>query len=132
MKKTLSCLLILLTLAGVLLSGCTVMYDKAPNEYTEIRWEAYDYSFYFTPSKDCKGKLTLDEKSYEVQVVVEGSHLKALDTGKNNAELFNAEWMYEDGDARLYVYNIMYNTTDYKELKNCRIEFIALKQGKIR
>ena len=117
---------------SVIAAGCTGNYDKAPDKFEKIRWEANDYSFHFTPDNDCKGKIILNDKTYNIKAVVEGSHLRVMDVDNKDAELFVADWMFEDGEKRLFVYNIFYNTEDYKELEGCYTEFFTLKQGKVK
>ena len=134
MKKTVALALALLLCVGAMFSGCTPSYSKSPDQYKEIRWISYDYSFCIKPADDCTGYYTFDGKKYNIKVNFDASHLTAVDTDNNNTELFNADWKYEDnenGDELLYIYNIAFNTKDYEALKTDYAEFVNLKQEKL-
>ena len=130
MKNILCVSLALVMLAGLLLSGCAPAYDKSPDKFEDVKWVTPDYSFRFNPSDDCKGNYTFNETKYTVQVKFDGSRFTVTDTGANK-ELFNGDWLYEDGD-KLYVYNIAYNTADYEEFKTNYSEFYRLNQEKLQ
>lgn len=126
--------LICIALAAILLVGalasCTGTYDKSPDEYTKIRWAAPDYSFVFYPEKDCTGTYKFGETTYNIKVEFEGAaSLTVRDTGNKNERLFIADWMYDDGD--LYIYNIQFNTKDYKAFKENYAEYVTLTKEKL-
>lgn len=111
------------------LTGCTGTYDKSPDEYKNIRWITPDYSFSIYPSKDCTGTYKFNDKTYSIKIEFETSRLKARDTANSYEWFFVADWMYKNDD--LYIYNIQYNTKDYKELKENYSEFYTLGKEKL-
>lgn len=131
MKKITLILVSALICVCVFLSGCTGTYDKAPNEYSKIRWYAPDYSFIIKPDEDCAGSYKFGEKKYNIKAQFNGSNVSIVDTDNKNTELFNAQWTYEDED-KLYIYNIMFNTKDYKEFESNYSEFVRLNQEKLK
>lgn len=128
--KRLICLAVALVVAvGVVFSGCTPVYDKSPDQYSKIKWVSPDYSFRFNPSDDCKGNYNYKDTKYNIKVEFQNSALTVTDTDKNK-QLFFADWTYEDGE-KLYIYNITFNTKDYKELEDNYAEFVRLHQEKL-
>lgn len=128
--KRLICLAVALVVAvGVVFSGCTSVYDKSPDQYSKIKWVSPDYSFRFNPSDDCKGNYNYKDTKYNIKVEFQNSALTVTDTDKNK-QLFFADWTYEDGE-KLYIYNITFNTKDYKELEDNYAEFVRLHQEKL-
>ncbi len=114
----------------VLMTSCTGTYDKKPDEYTKIRWAAPDYSFTIYPDKDCTGVYKFDGKTYNIRAEFEGvSTVFVRDTGNKDTRLFVADWMYDDGD--LYIYNIQFNTDDYKAFKENYAEYVTLGKEKV-
>ncbi len=133
MKKTVAMLFVAVLCITALACGCSPGYDKSPAEYKNIRWISYDYSFCIKPDDDCKGFYTFNDKKYNIKVTFDGSTLTATDTDKNK-ELFNADWMYEKGandKETLYIHNIAFNKSDYKEMENNLAEYVTLKQDKV-
>lgn len=115
---------------SMLLTACTGTYDKKPDEYTKIRWAAPDYSFIIYPDKDCTGEYKFSGKTYNIKADFEGAaSLTVRDTGNQDTRLFVADWMYEDGN--LYIYNIQFNTKDYKEFKENYAEYVTLNKEKV-
>ena len=130
MKKVISIAVIAVLCMTMLLTACTGTYDKAPYEYTKIRWAAPDYSFTIYPDKDCTGTYKFDNKTYDIKVEFEGAaSLTVRDTGNKNERLFVADWMYHDKD--LYIYNIQFNTKAYKAFKENYAEYVTLKKEKV-
>ena len=129
MKKTVSMAVTALIFVCLILSGCTGTYDKSPDQIKKARWATPDYSFIINPTDDCKGTYKFDGKKYNIKVEFKNSNLTAFDTDNKNTELFNADWMYEDKD--LYIYNISFNTKEYKNFKTNYSEFVTLKKEKI-
>lgn len=131
MKKVIALAMAAVICVGVLLSGCTPMYDKSPDQYSKIRWITYDYSFKILPSDGCKGTYKFNDKTYNIKAEFESSRVKVVDTDNKNTELFNGDWTYEknsDGAEQLYIYNISFNTKAYKELDTDYAEHVTLKQ----
>ncbi len=127
--------LICIALAAILLVGalvsCTGTYDKRPDEYTKIRWAAPDYSFIIYPDDDCKGTYKFDGKTYNIKAEFEGaSTLTVRDTDNKDERLFIADWMYDNGN--LYIYNIQFNTQDYKAFKENYAEYVTLTKEKTK
>ena len=115
---------------SMLLTACTGTYDKKPDEYKKIRWAAPDYSFIIYPDKDCTGTYKFDDTTYNIKAEFEGaSTLVVRDTGNKNERLFIADWMYDDGD--LYIYNMQFNTQDYKKFKENYAEYVTLRKEKV-
>lgn len=131
MKKLICVALAVLVCACAALAGCTPSYGKSPAEYKKIRWSAPDYSFIINPADDCKGSYTFDGKKYKIRAEFDHDMMTAYDTEKNDAELFNAQWKYED-DEKLFIYGIIFNTADYKEFKDNYSEFVRLNQEKLK
>lgn len=129
MKRIICILIALLIAVSVIFAGCTPVYDKTPDKYSKVRWYAPDYSFRFATSDGCKGTYKFGDTKYNVQVKFDGSFVTVTDTDKKK-ELFNGDWSYEDGE-RLYIYNISFNTKDYKELKKNYAEFVTLSKEKV-
>ena len=131
MKKVLSLAVIAVLCVSMLLTACTGTYDKRPDEYTKIRWAAPDYSFTIYPDKDCTGTYKFNNKIYNIKVEFEGAaSLTVRDTDNNNERLFVADWMYNDGE-KLYIYNIQFNTKDYKAFKENYAEYVTLGKEKV-
>lgn len=115
---------------SMLLTACTGTYDKKPSEYTKIRWAAPDYSFTIYPDKDCTGVYKFDGKTYDIKAEFQGaSTLIIRDKGNKDTRLFVADWMYEKGN--LYIYNIQFNTKDYKVFKENYAEYVTLTKEKV-
>ncbi len=114
---------------SVMLAGCSAPYDKAPNEYSKIRWETQDYSFYFTPDNDCRGIYKYGDKTYNVQVSFDGGRVSVLDVDGEN-EMFFGVWSYEENE-RLCISGIEFNTKDYKEFEDNLSGIIRLKKAKV-
>ncbi len=129
MKKTVSIAVTALVFVCVILSGCTGTYDKSPDQIKKARWVTPDYSFIINPTDDCKGSYKFGDTKYNIKVEFKNSNLTVFDTDNKNTELFSADWMYEDKD--LYIYNISFNTKDYKDFKTNYSEFVTLKKEKI-
>lgn len=129
MKKIICLAVALVAALGVILTGCAPAYDKSPDQFSKIRWVAPDYSFRFNPSDDCKGNYNFNDKRYNIKVEFHNSSLSVKDTDQNK-ELFFADWKYEDGD-KLFVYNITFNTKDYKDFETNYAEFVRLHQEKL-
>ncbi|MCH5303383.1 MAG: hypothetical protein J1E41_00845 [Ruminococcus sp.] len=129
MKKTACMVIAVIMLVCIVFSGCTGSYDKSPDQYDKIRWAAPDYSFIINPTDDCKGTYKFDDTKYNIKVEFDTVTLTAYDTDKKDTVLFKADWMYEDDD--LYIYNIVFNTTEYKNFEDNFAEFVTLKQEKI-
>lgn len=129
--KKLICLVVAFIIAlGVALCGCAPVFDKSPDQYSDIKWVTNDYSFRFNPSDDCKGNYNYNKNKYNIQVKFDGSHVSVNDTEKNK-ELFYGEWLYEDDD-HLYIHGITYNTADYEALKNNFFEYYTLHKEKLK
>lgn len=127
--KRLICFSIAVIIAlSVFMAGCTPMYEKSPDQYSKTRWITPDYSFRFTTSDGCKGTYKFGETKYNIKVKFDGSMVTVTETDKNK-ELFNGDWTYEENE-RLYIYNISFNTKDFKELKNNYAEFVSLNKEK--
>lgn len=129
MKRIVCISIALILVLSAALTGCKPTYNKSPDQYSKVRWYAPDYSFRFTTSDDCKGTYKFGDNKYNIQVKFDGSFVYVTDTDKNK-ELFNADWTYED-DERLYIYNITYNTKDYKELKDNYAEYVTMSKEKV-
>lgn len=130
MKKVLSLAVIAVLCVSMLLTACTGKYDKKPDEYTKIRWAAPDYSFTIYPDKDCTGVYKFSGKTYNIKVEFEGAaSLTVRDTDNKDTRLFIADWMYDDGN--LYIYNIQFNTKDYKAFKENYAEYVTLTKEKV-
>ena len=130
MKRILSAALAAVILLSLVLCGCAPAFDKTPAEYENVKWVTPDYSFRFNTADDCKGNFNYKDVKYNIQVKFDGSHVSVMDADKNK-ELFNGEWMYEDGD-HLYIHTVMYNTADYEEFKTNYSEFYRLNQEKLK
>lgn len=131
MKKSICAMLIAVTCFSMLLVGCVNNGGAKPDSYKGITWTSSDYSFRFTPDDDCKGIYKYNEKKYNIQAVFSANTLVVVDVDKNDTQLFDADWKYED-EEKLYIYNISFNTDAYKEMKNNLLEFITLHQEKIK
>ena len=135
MKKTVAFALAVILCIGVFLGGCAPRVDKTPDQYKDIRWISYDYSFCIKPAESCTGYYKYNDKKYNIIVTFENSRLTAADRDNGNAELFSAEWMYEkdsNGAELLYIYDITFNKKDYPELENNFAEYVNLKQEKLQ
>ena len=128
MKKIICVSIVLLIALSSVFAGCSPTYDKSPDQYNNVTWYAPDYSFKFTTSDDCKGMYKFGDIKYNIKVSFDGSWVTATDTDKNK-ELFNADWTYNDENC-LYIYNITFNTKDYKELKDNYAEYVTLNKEK--
>ena len=134
MKRIIALAIAAVLCIGVVFAGCAPSFSKSPNEYDDIRWISYDYSFCIRPAEDCTGFYKYNDKKYDIKVSFEGSRLTAVDTGNSNKELFNADWIYENSDTGkqlLYIYNIKFNKDDYEEFKSNFAEYVNLKQEKL-
>ena len=130
MKKTALIAVALILCISLFMTACTGTYDKAPYEYTKIRWASPDYSFTIYPDKDCTGTYRFDDKTYNIKVEFEGaSSLIVRDTDNKDERLFFADWMYDDGD--LYIYNIQFNTQKYKVFEENYAEYVTLTKEKV-
>ena len=112
------------------LYGCVPVAGTSPAQAENVKWVTPDYSFRFNTADDCKGNFNYKDVKYNIQVKFDGSHVSVMDADKNK-ELFNGEWMYEDGD-HLYIHTVMYNTADYEEFKTNYSEFYRLNQEKLK
>ena len=134
MKKAVALAVVVVLCVCAAFSGCTPTYDKTPDQYSKIRWIAYDYSFCINPADGCKGYYKFNDKKYNIKVSFDASRLTAVDLDNKNTELFTADWLYEKNEndnTMLYVYNMMFNIKAYKEFKTDYAEFATLKQEKI-
>ena len=132
-KKTVALTLVLILCLSAVLCGCAPRYDTSPDKFEGIRWIAYDYSFCIDPADECRGYYKFGDTKYNIQVSFKSSWLQTIDTDTGK-ELFNGDWLFEkndDGQERLYIYNIRFNTNDYEALKTNYAEFVTLKQEKI-
>lgn len=128
MKKLVCIALAVLFTLSLMLVGCTPSNGKSPADYKGVKWVTPDYSFRFDPENECKGNYNFNDKKYNIQVKFDGTKIYVNDTDSSK-ELFNGEWMYEDGEA-LYIHSIFFNTSDYEEFKNNYNEFYRLHQEK--
>lgn len=134
MKKTVVFALAVILCIGAVFGGCMPNNGKTPDKYTDIRWITYDYSFCIKPADDCSGFYKFNDKKYNIKVTFDSSVLTAVDTDKDNTELFSGEWTYQTNDSgneTLYIYNIKFNKKDYKEFESNFAEIATLKQEKI-
>lgn len=134
MKKAIALAIVAVLVVCAVFSGCTPSYDKTPDKYDKIRWITYDYSFCINPTDSCKGFYKFNDKKYNIKVTFESSRLTAVDTDNKDTELFTADWMYETNDSgnqTLYIYNIMFNSKDYKVFESNYAEHATLKMEKI-
>jgi hypothetical protein len=129
MKRILCVSIAILIVVSLLCAGCTPIYDKSPDQYGKVRWYVPDYSFRFTTSDNCKGTYKFGDTKYNIQVKFDGAFVTVTDTDKNK-EIFNGDWTYEK-EERLYIYNISYNTKDYKEFEKNFAEFYTLNKEKV-
>ncbi len=129
MKKTVIIAVCALMCICFIFGGCARSYDKSPAEFKNIRWETPDYSFIIKPSDGCKGTYKFNDKKYNIKAEFDGSYLSVKDTDKNNAELFNAQWSYDED--MLYIYDIQFNTKTYKDFKENYSEYVRLQKGKL-
>ena len=71
-----------------------------------------------------------DGKTYNIKAEFVGAAtLEVRDTGNKDTKLFVADWMYDDGN--LYIYNIQFNTKDYKAFKENYAEYVTLYKEKV-
>ena len=131
MKKLICVLVCALIGISAMLSGCTGSYDKTPAEFNKITWTTPDYSLRFTPDDDCKGIYSFDGEKYEIRIEFDSTRVTAYDSKDEDKVFFWADWMYEEGDY-LFIYNIRFNTADYKALEDNYYEFLRLHQEKIK
>lgn len=129
MKRVICISVAVIIALSALMVGCSPTYDKSPDQYSKVRWYTPDYSFRFTTSDDCKGTYKFGDKKYNVKVEFDGSWVTVTDIDKNK-ELFNGDWTYEENE-RLYIYNINFNTKDYKELEDNYAEHVTLNKEKV-
>ena len=113
-----------------MLVGCTPSSGKSPAEYEGVKWVTSDYSFRFNPEDECKGNYNYNDVKYNIKVEFSGTKISVKDTGNDDKELFNGEWMYEDGDY-LYIHSINYNTSDYEAFEKNFHAFYRLHQEKL-
>lgn len=113
---------------SLMLVGCTPSSSKSPADFKDAKWVTSDYSFRFDPNNDCKGNYNYNDQKYNIQVKFSGNKIAVNDTDSDK-ELFNGEWMFEDGDY-LYIHSIMYNTSDYEDFKTNYSEFYRLHKEK--
>ena len=130
MRKLLCVMLAAITLMGVMLAGCVQNTGSKPDSYKGIRWVSSDYSFRFTPDDDCKGVYKFNDKKYNIQLVFAPSTVVAVDKDKNDTQLFDGQWKYEEG-GKLYIYDVVFNTKAYKEMEKNFLEFIMLHKEKL-
>lgn len=130
MKRLLCIALAAVIIVGTMLAGCTPLYDKRPDDYSGIRWITPDYSFRIEPENDCKGKYYYNDKGYEIQAEFATNMVRVICTSDGNKQLFTANWMYEDDN--LYIYDISYNTADFKELEDNHNEFYTLRPEELK
>lgn len=123
-------MLIAVTCMSVFLAGCVQNTGDKPDSYKGIRWISTDYSFRFTPDDDCKGVYKYNDKKYNIQMIFSPNTVIAVDKDKNDTQLFDADWKYED-DKKLFIYNVSFNSDAYKEMKDNFFEFITLHQEKL-
>lgn len=130
MKKVICISIAAIIVLCAVLSGCTTTTNaKSPASFTKVRWYAPDYSFRFTTSDGCRGTYKFENTKYNIQVKFDGSMVTVTDTDKNK-ELFNGDWSYEENE-RLYIYNITYNTKDYKAFETNYAEYVTLSKEKV-
>ena len=53
MKRIIALAIAAVLCIGVVFAGCAPSFSKSPNEYDDIRWISYDYSFCIKPAEDC-------------------------------------------------------------------------------
>ena len=129
MKKIICVSLAFVIILSVMMTGCAPSYDKSPDQYTGIRWITPDYSFMINPKDSCKGFYKYNETKYNIKAEFQSTRMTVTHTDKNK-ELFFADWTYEEGE-HLYVYNITFNSKDYKEFERNYAEFVRLNQEKL-
>ncbi len=129
MKKLICILVSALAVVSVVLTGCTGTYDKTPDQFSKITWTTSDYSLRFAPDNDCKGRYTFDGKPYDIRLEFGPTRVTAYDADDADKVFFQASWTYEEEDY-LYIYDIKFNTNDYKLLKENFVEFLRLYQDK--
>lgn len=130
MKKAVVLAVAVLMCACFMFSGCAGNYDKSPDQYKNVRWITPDYSFSIYTNNDCKGVYKFNNKKYNIKAKFVSSAVYIYDTDNKNAELFNADWMYQDG--QLHIYGINFNTKKYKEFKTNYAEFVDLQKEKVK
>lgn len=130
MKKAVITAIAALMCVCFIFSGCTGNFDKSPDQYKKIRWITPDYSFRIYPDNNCKGTYKFNNKKYNIQAKFTGSVVYVYDTDNKNTELFNADWMYEDGN--LHIYSINFNKKAYKAFETNYAEFVDLHQEKTK
>lgn len=130
--KRIICLISCVILCLGAFVGCTKVgdTDKSPNEIDNIKWTTYDYSFSFKTNEDCKGVYTFENTEYDVKVSFESEYVTVTDNS-NNKVLWEGQWQYQE-DNKLYIYNVSYNTKDYKDFETNFMEFYTLKMEKIK
>ncbi len=113
-------------------AGCTKGSgtDKAPNEMKKTKWTTYDYNFSFNTNEDCKGIYVFDKTNYDVKVSFDSDYITVTDNS-NKKVLWEGQWTYQENN-KLYIYNVSYNTKDYKDFETNYMEFYTLKQEKIK
>jgi hypothetical protein len=130
MKRAVVLAIAVLLCSCFVFSGCTGTYEKSPDQYKKIRWITPDYSFRIYPDNDCKGMYKFNGKKYNIQAKFQGTTVYVYDTDNKNAELFNADWMYED--EMLHIYSINFNSKDYKAFETNYAEFVDLQKEKVK
>ena len=129
MKKLICIALAMMFALSLMLVGCTPASKKSPAEYEGVKWVTPDYSFRFNPEDECKGNYNYNDKKYNIKVEFSGTKISVKDTDTDK-ELFDGEWMYEDGDY-LYIHSIKFNTSDYEEFEKSFHAFYRLHQEKL-
>ena len=130
MKKLVCIALAAIFALSLMLVGCTPASKKSPAEYEGVKWVTPDYSFRFNPEDECKGNYNYNDKKYNIKVEFSGTKISVKDTDTDK-ELFDGEWMYEDGN-HLYIHSVKYNTEDYEEMKKNYSEFFRLHQESLK
>ncbi|MBQ5347942.1 MAG: hypothetical protein IIU39_07825 [Ruminococcus sp.] len=128
MKRFICVSIALIIAFSAALASCSPIYDKTPDKYSKVRWYAPDYCLRFTTSDGCKGTYKFGDTKYNVQLKFDGSFVTATDTDKKK-EIFNGDWSYEENE-RLYLYNLTFNSKDFKEFEKNYTEFITLNKEK--
>lgn len=130
MKRTVIIAVCAILCVCCLLGGCAGVNSKTPDQFKNIRWETPDYSFIINPSDSCKGTYKFNDVKYNIKAVFTDTDVTVQDTDKNNRELFYAQWTYDK--ENLYIYDITFNTKDYKDFKDNYAEYVSLKKGKLK
>lgn len=130
MKKTVVIAVCAVLCICCILGGCAGTNSQTPDQFKNIRWETPDYSFIIYPSDGCKGTYKFNDVKYNIKVNFTESDLTVVDTDKKNTELFYAQWTYQDDN--LYIYDISFNTKDYKAFETNYAEYVSLQKTKLK